>query len=181
MTFDKKALRREMLLKRTAYDGREDSHAIVSAVKGIKAFQKAKSVMIYLPIKGEVDVRGLLNENKTFLTPVTDGDDMYASVLGENLTAGAFSVPEPEIKKPYDKHKIDIIIVPGIVFGRDFNRIGFGKGYYDKFLNGIGALKIGVCYSFQLVESIGAETHDVKLDCIITEEEIWNRENTCLA
>lgn len=167
-----------MLKRRTAYDGAEDSYAIVKAIKKLDVFKRAESVMIYMPIKGEVDVRGLLSEKKIFLTPVTDGEDMYAAHLSDQLIEGNFSVPEPKDKKPFDKDKIDAVIVPGIVFGKDFNRIGFGKGYYDKFLRDIKAVKIGVCYSFQTVDSIEAETHDVKLDYIITEGEIWNRENT---
>ncbi len=178
MKFEKAALRREVLKKRTAYDGAEDSSAIVKAIKSLDVFKKAKSVMIYMPIKGEVDVRGLLSEEKIFLTPVTDGDDMYAALLDGQMIKGNFSVPEPKEKKPFDKDKIDAVIVPGTVFGKDFNRIGFGKGYYDKFLRGMKAVKIGVCYSFQTVESIEAEPHDVKLDYIITEGEVWNRENT---
>ena len=107
---------------------------------------------------------------------MTDGEDMYASLMGE-LTTGAFNVPEPKEKKVFDK-KIDVVLVPGVAFDKNFNRMGFGKGYYDKFLKEFEGIKIGVCHSFQLLDEIPSEAHDVKMDVIVTEEEVWTKKNT---
>lgn len=152
---------------------------ICERIKSLPEFKRAGAVMIYMPIKGEVDVTGLLSEDKIFLTPVTRGDDIYPAKISGETVKGAFSVPEPKDAELFDKEDINIVIVPGIVFGRDFNRIGFGKGYYDRFLKGMDALKIGVCRAFQLVGKIGSEAHDIKMDAVMTEgETLWNRENT---
>ena len=76
-----------------------------------------------------------------------------------------------------EKADIDIVIVPGVAFDKKYNRMGYGKGYYDRFLKDMTALKIGVCHSFQLVDEIPSEPHDIKMDMIVTEREIWSREN----
>ena len=178
MCFDKISLRREMIEKRIKSANEENGRAICERISALKEFASAKNVMIYMPIKGEVDVRGLLEKSKTFLTPITKGNVIYPALVSENLRKGAFSVPEPLDDTPF-LEKIDIVIVPGVAFGRDFNRLGFGKGYYDRFLNGKTALKIGVCHSFQLLDSVPKDAHDVRMDIIITEEEtLWNKENT---
>jgi 5-formyltetrahydrofolate cyclo-ligase len=74
---------------------------------------------------------------------------------------------EPEAQKEYLK-QIDLVIAPGIAFDKNKNRLGRGKGYYDKYFNGKKITKIGVCYDFQLLENIPVEPFDVKMDKIIT-------------
>ena len=178
MSCEKDALRREMLRRRTEKE-RDAGGKICERIRNIPQFEKAETVMIYMPIKGEADVRGLISGEKTYLTPVMRDGSIYPAKVSEENIPGAFCVPEPKNAVIVDKSGIDIVIVPGIAFGRDFNRVGFGKGYYDRFLRGMSALKIGVCYAFELVEKIAAEAHDVKMDAIVTEEEtLWNRENT---
>jgi 5-formyltetrahydrofolate cyclo-ligase len=64
--------------------------------------------------------------------------------------------------------------VPGIAFDRKMNRLGRGKGYYDRFLSKISAPKIGICFDFQLLDKIPAESTDIKMDYIVSENElIW--------
>jgi len=71
--------------------------------------------------------------------------------------------------------EIDLVIVPGVVFDKNLNRIGFGKGYYDKILNRLkpSAKKVALAHDFQVLEDIPAEEHDVKMDMIITEKNIY--------
>lgn len=167
-----------MLKKRSTQAKGEGSAAIADKIRALPQFEKARSVMLYMPVKGEADVTSLLSEGKSFLVPVTEGEVMYAARAEGEFERGAFGVPEPKVRIKYGG-EIDIVIVPGVVFGRDFNRIGFGKGYYDRFLAGRECLKIGVCHSFQLADRIDAAPHDIKMDLIITEDEVlWNRENT---
>lgn len=178
MCCDKSALRREMLKRRVSEAKEENGELIAGKIRALPQFEKARSVMLYMPIKGEADVTSLLSEEKSFLFPVTEGDRMYAAGFDGEFEKGAFGVPEPKGRKEY-AGEIDIVIVPGVAFGRDFNRIGFGKGYYDRFLAGRKCLKIGVCHAFQLTDTIDAAPHDIKTDLIITEDEVlWNREST---
>lgn len=164
--------------RRRAEAKSENGIAIADKIRDLPEFKRASAVMLYMPIKGEADVRGLLSEKKTFLVPVTEGDNIYAARCGGEFEKGAFGVPEPKARERYGGC-IDIVIVPGVVFGRDFNRIGYGKGYYDRFLEGRKCLKIGVCHAFQLTDRIDAAPHDIKMDLIITEDEVvWSREST---
>ena len=171
----KATLRREMIEKRKELQ-LKNGGMFTKIIKELDCYKRAKTVMLYMPIKGEADVTGLLCDEKVFVTPVTKGNDMYACIMGE-LEVGAFGVSEPKDKTPFDKRAIDLVIVPGVVFDKSGNRIGYGKGYYDRFLKDMTCFKTGVCHSFQLIEEIECEEHDVKMDMIVTERGIWTREN----
>ena len=171
----KATLRREMIEKRKALC-LKNGEMFVKMIRGLDIYQRAKTVMLYMPIKGEADVTGLFADKKLFLLPVTFGEDMFAAVAGET-EIGNFNVPEPKDKAPFDKEKIDLVIVPGVVFDHQCNRAGYGKGYYDRFLKDMKAFKIGVCHSFQIVDEIESEAHDIKMDMIVTERDVWTREN----
>ena len=82
--------------------------------------------------------------------------------------------PTKESIKIADRKILDLAIVPGAVFDRKGNRIGYGAGYYDKFFSSLkkNIIKIAVCYSFQVVDHITPDAHDVPMDYIITEKEI---------
>ena len=71
-----------------------------------------------------------------------------------------------------DKHKIDLFLVPGVAFDKSGNRLGYGKGYYDQLLHNTTGLKIGICFDCQVVDAIPNETHDIKMDIIVTESRI---------
>ena len=75
------------------------------------------------------------------------------------------------------KKDIDLIIVPGAVFDKDFNRIGYGGGYYDRYLEDIAYKnnKVVLAYDFQIVDKIEKEEHDVKVDIIITDKQILTK------
>lgn len=165
------------MIKRRIEENRQNGDRFAKVIRELEEYKKAETVMIYMPIKGESDITALLDDEKLFLTAVTDGDDMYASKIGE-LERGKFGVLEPIEKIPFDKEKIDIVFTPGVAFDKKGNRIGFGKGYYDRFFDGMNVLKIGVCHSFQLLDEVESDTYDVKMDMIVTEDGVWSRENT---
>lgn len=75
------------------------------------------------------------------------------------------------------KEDIDLIIVPGTVFDREFNRIGYGGGYYDRYLEDIAYKnnKVVLAYDFQIIDKIESEEHDIKMDLIITDKEVISR------
>ena len=88
----------------------------------------------------------------------------------DDLKRNEYAILEPK-ERIINNKKIDVIILPGSVFDINGNRIGYGKGYYDKYIKSLNynPLKIGVCYDFQLLDTIPTETHDVKMDIILTE------------
>lgn len=132
----------------------EQSARIIAQIEQMSCFHDAQTVLIYYPIHNEVDLRPLLakyESQKTFLFPVTHRHSMEARPYdGEDMMRkGRLGVPEPQTST--FKGAIDLILVPGVVFDKHCHRIGRGGGYYDKFLaKQLHAVKIGVCYEYQL-------------------------------
>ena len=151
----------------------EQSALIMAQLEQMSAFREAKTVLLYYPIHNEVDLRPLLTKykgQKIFLLPVTHRHSMEVRPYdGEDMMRrGRMGVPEPQTKTYHGR--IDLIIVPGVVFDQHRHRIGRGGGYYDKFLKKHhSAKKIGVCYSFQLQQRPIAHTLlDIRMDRVVT-------------
>ncbi len=137
-------------------------------------FQKGKSIALYYAMDDEVQTSGLIEEwykKKKIVLPVVTGEDInfYAYAGKENMTKGALGISEPISSALISPENIDLFIVPGVAFDREGNRLGRGKGYYDRFLSVIDKPTIGLCYDFQLLDQIPAEPHDKKMTMIITE------------
>ncbi len=150
----------------------ESEHARLSKIiceKVKEHLNDAKAVMLYSPIDSEVDVSLLFDEDKTVLLPRVEGEKLIPCVKKE-LNVGSFGVLEPVGEGYCDK--IDAVIVPMCAFDKNCNRLGFGKGYYDRFLASIDTLKIGVAFSCQEQYKIFANETDVKMDIIITETSV---------
>ncbi len=154
----------------------EQSALIMAQLEQMSAFREAKTVLLYYPIHNEVDMRPLLTKykgQKIFLLPVTHRHSMEVRPYdGEDMMRrGRMGVPEPQTKTYHGR--IDLIIVPGVVFDQHRHRIGRGGGYYDRFLRKqLTAKKVGVCYSFQLKKhTIPHSWRDQKLDRIITPQQ----------
>lgn len=109
---------------------------------------------------------------KRILLPVVVGDDLELRLYTrpEDLKPGAYGIEEPTGELFTDYADIDFIAVPGVAFDRNGNRLGRGKGYYDRLLPRIpSAYKAGICFPFQLVEEVPAEPFDIRMDEIITQ------------
>ena len=145
-------------------------------------FKDAKTVMCYLSAFNEPDtfeiISLLLSQGKRVVVPVTDTNactitPSYLTSL-DGLRSGSYGIAEPSEYAPADAADIDISVIPGIAFDRSGMRIGFGKGYYDRFLSEFRGLKLGLCYEFQLYDSVPHDRHDIPMDIIITEGNIYN-------
>ncbi len=142
---------------------------------GYKQFRDAKTVFCYVSAFGEVDTRSLLfkiAEEKTLTVPYcTDNNGTMIAVkisTPESLKRGRFNILEPVCPIPFPKESIDFAIVPGVAFARDMYRLGYGKGYYDRFLSDISPFKIGVCKKELFLEKLPHNRYDIKMDSIIT-------------
>ena len=135
---------------------------------------------IYLDFKNEVKtneiINFLLNNGKRVLVPLTNPNDISMKAVEiksfDDLSVGNFGVLEP---KDIDNDIVpDVVIVPGVAFDINGNRIGFGKGYYDNYFNSLvsNPVKIALAYDFQVLDSIPSEKHDVKMNYIVTEKKI---------
>jgi 5-formyltetrahydrofolate cyclo-ligase len=128
---------------------------------------------MYYSLKDEVQTDAFIEkwyQQKNILLPVVQGEDLILRQYTgkESLQTGAYHIEEPvgEVFSSYQK--IDAVIVPGVAFDKKGNRLGRGKGYYDRLLPQLKATKIGICFPFQLVEEVPTEPFDIKMDKIIT-------------
>ncbi|CCO23124.1 5-formyltetrahydrofolate cyclo-ligase [Maridesulfovibrio hydrothermalis] len=188
---DKEVIRQRLLKKRSEMPGPDVdfmSRKIVNALKELKQWEQADEVLLYWPIRNEVDVRPLLqsawDSGKKLFMPCCRRNEPGVMDFGvvraeKELLSGSFGIKEPcriQCEFP-DAVLPDIIVVPGVGFDRRGYRIGFGGGYYDRFLarpQKEGFLSVGVCYSFQLVEGFPVEPWDKAVQVVCTDKDmIW--------
>ena len=157
----------------------ERSLEVLSVLEITGVFQDAKTIFIYNNLKDEVHTFDFIqkwSETKDFYLPVVVSDEIVFRKYNPSvkLQASSFGIMEPMGENITDYDKIDLIIVPGVAFDRKKNRMGKGKGYYDRFLIKTKAPKVGICFDFQLFDSIPNDQNDVKMDYIVAENElIW--------
>lgn len=136
-----------------------------------------KSVAIYMPIRNEVDITSIFPYfDKVAIPKVLDNQTMsfYPIKHLNDVKIGAFNVLEPLSNELVNAHEIDAIIVPMVGFDEYKSRIGYGKGYYDYYLNNNSITSIGVAYEIQKMNKIDIEHHDVTLDYIVSETKTYN-------
>ena len=177
---EKKALRIEIRqLKRACplEERRRKSLSVWEAVERDEVFQQAETVLAYWSMDDEVYTHDFVKRwagSKTLLLPCVKGDELELRYFDgeERLQPGeGYAIPEPVGDRFTDWRKVDLILVPGVAFDKSGNRLGRGKGYYDKVLKQTGACKVGVCFDFQLVERVPVEPHDVKMDRVVASGE----------
>jgi 5-formyltetrahydrofolate cyclo-ligase len=143
-----------------------------------KEFQSAKIVGVYYAFGSEVKTDLIIEQarslGKKVALPSVEGDSLtfYELSSGKYLVKGRFGIMEPLPYGPVDD-KIDLLIVPGIAFDKKGYRLGYGKGYYDKYLAKKRIASIGLAYSFQLLEDLPRDKHDERLDAVATEDGIY--------
>lgn len=153
------------------------SEKILDKLRKEKDFLKAKNILFYLPIKGEVNLTKLtdyIKKDQKIYLPAIKNDEIVIKEFksSSNLKEGKYLCLEPKHEKISKEEILDLALIPGIAFDKKGNRIGFGKGYYDKLLKKINCLKIGIAYQFQILKKIPTEKHDQKVNKIITEQKI---------
>ena len=174
---DKKELRKEILSKRSllsAEDVKKMSTIICSNVIQEDIYAKAHNLCLYIPVRNEVDACLLIDDarmrGKRIWLPKVDGTEMdfYLYEKDTELISGAYNIPEPVSEVALKPDENTLVIMPGAVFSRKGDRIGYGGGYYDRYLEKHPACKtIALCYDFQIKEEIPTELHDIRPDQII--------------
>ncbi len=150
----------------------EQSERILAQLEQHPDFVKAETVMLYNALPDEVQTLAFLEKwhlRKKIILPTVVGDDIIPVEYARETTfaVGDFNILEPQ-NEPYTGG-FDLIIVPGVAFDRQGNRLGRGKGYYDRFLSQhLEVKRIGLCFDFQLVDDIPAEPFDIRMDEVIS-------------
>lgn len=180
MEEEKQNLRRSFLNMRRAISletVESRSYKISQRLRGLLR-NDLKNILFYVPINREVDLlplaRELCQEGKNVLFPrITEQGNIEASVVTDftkGFKKGAFNIPEPT--GPVYRGPIDLGMIPGVVFGKNGYRIGYGKSFYDRFLNsGQVNFSVGVCFDFQLLSSVPHSEHDYQLDGLVSEHD----------
>lgn len=174
--------RRESLSKESV---KEKSLAIHQRLIEMRAWKDASHMMTYLDFRNEVEtvslIQSFFQQGKHAYIPVTNPKDYTLTVselkdLEQDLRVANFGLLEPkkEALRPTDPKKLDLVIVPGVAFDRDGHRIGFGAGYYDRFLPQLrkDTVLLSLVYDFQLIPKVPREPHDISVDWILTESEL---------
>lgn len=156
----------------------EKTNQIKSRLFDLSKYKTSKIIMFYVSFNSEVGTHDMIKEalkSKMVAVPKVENHEIEPSVIidFDNLIPSKFGILEPiEITKISYKN-IDIVLVPGIVFDKEGHRIGYGFGFYDKFLKKVPkAFKIGLAFDFQVVDKVPREEHDVPVDLIVTEKRV---------
>ena len=150
----------------------EQSEKILAKLEQHPDFIKANRVMLYSALPDEVKTQAFLEKwhlLNTIILPTVVGDDIIPVEFGKDtaFAVGDFNILEPQ-NEPYSGG-FDLIVVPGVAFDRQGNRLGRGKGYYDRFLcHHLDVKRIGICFDFQLVDEVPSESFDIRMDEVIT-------------
>lgn len=134
-------------------------------------WQQAEKVLFYYSLPDElqtIEQLQSITDKKLFLPRVNGSTLDILPYSTDCVDKGAYNIIEPRGNQIYPIEEIDLIIVPGMAFDKQCNRLGRGKGYYDSILSKCEGIKIGVGYDFQLLEHIPTEQHDIKMDIVIT-------------
>lgn len=153
------------------------SQGIMAQVERLQEFERAQTVLLYWSMDDEVATHDFVNrwyEKKCVLLPCVEGDDLkLRQYTGpECLVAGPdFGIGEPTGPEFTALERVEMIVVPGVAFDKARNRMGRGRGFYDRLLKSTPhACKVGVGFRFQLFDSIPVEEFDVAMDKVIIEE-----------
>ena len=164
------------------------SQKIETNLFSLNVFQNARLVMAYMAFRNEVLTKGIIEKSlaqgkKVVLPYVVPGKKILIPSLVENLrtdlVAGVYGIlePDPRCLKPVEPAQIDLVLVPGVVFDRSGNRLGYGGGYYDRFLPqcSFDTVFIALGYDFQVTGDLSGvvEEHDQKVHYLITDKEVY--------
>jgi 5-formyltetrahydrofolate cyclo-ligase len=179
----KQKIRSEVLLKRLQHHrgqkNKKDTKILAKLLQ-MAEIKKARSILFYLPIHGEVNLHELfekLKARKKFILPRVKNESTLHLYYIQNLKdveKGSFNIMEPKLHlKRAALKDVGVALVPGVVFAKNGHRIGYGKGFYDRLLKKLRIPKIGVAYEFQIVENIEGQSHDTPMDMIVTEKKVY--------
>ncbi|MCA9049724.1 MAG: 5-formyltetrahydrofolate cyclo-ligase [Planctomycetaceae bacterium] len=187
-TFDKQAWRRKLRQCRLAVAQPDVAAAkLLGRLVRLPEWERARQVLLYLGVRSEVPTlpfveQELLNGQREISLPWCDGDALRSAwITGrDELVEGAFGIlePRPDVRRVRERERMasdfDLFVIPGVGFDRCGNRLGSGKGYYDRFLVDArpDALIIGIGFDCQLVDELPLEPHDRRMDLVITDQEL---------
>lgn len=182
----KKTIRNEVLEKRgklSKNDHKNFSKDINNSIYNSSYYKDAETIMTFVSFLDEVDTHEFIKESiangKRIVVPITipETKELRPSQVNDfsELEPGYYNIlsPKEEFIRLVDPKEIDLVIVPGVAFDRSGYRVGYGGGYYDRFLSKIpNVVKIAIAFHLQLIDKAPKEHFDIPVDYIVTEKEV---------
>ena len=166
---DKIELRKKAKNIRKNLDMKKISADLCNLVRQNKIYIEAKNVMLFYPTEFEVDLRELFDDNKKFYLPKVDGEELLVCPYCRELKKSSFGICEP-CSNPVSPDILDLVIVPALMCDENGYRLGYGGGFYDRFINKYGQNFKTLCPIPKelFVENLPVDKFDKKVDFIIT-------------
>lgn len=170
-----------ILIRKNIVDKSNKSEIIFKKLIELDKYKKAKVIGIYKALASEVNTDMLidysLKKRKIVLLPkvTPDGLVFYKNNSKEEFVKSDFGVFEPigVEENKYSIDQMDLLIVPGVCFDKNKNRMGFGKGYYDRYIKNSDIFTIGICFEEQIIDNLIIEDTDVKMKMVLTDRNIY--------
>lgn len=175
---NKKELRKQIALDKRKYSAiqkTEWSSSLFQKLEDHPLFLQAQTILLYHSLPDEVQTHSFIERwypHKRIVLPLVKGDELeFRYYEGQDsLQIGAFGIEEPHGKQVENLDEIELGIIPGVAFDQAGNRLGRGKGYYDRALARLHSYNIGVCFHFQLYPCIPVEPTDRRMHEVWTEQ-----------
>lgn len=168
----KDELRKKAKEIRSSLDIKEISEKIIENIRNSDVYQHATNVMLFYPLEHEINLLPLMNDNKNFYLPRVEGEMLVVCPYkkGDKLVKSKFSTQEP-VSSPIPADFLNIVFVPALMADKGFHRLGYGKGFYDRFLSkrALQAIRIVPIANALLVDSLPFDEFDELVDAIVDE------------
>ncbi len=152
----------------------EASKSALSRLEDTDCFKDSHNILLYNSLPDELCTKWFIDkwhQHKNLYLPRVNGEELdILRYEPKSLHKGSFNIDEPDGDCLCDISDIELIVVPGVAFDKRCNRVGRGKGYYDRLLATAKAYKVGIAYDFQVFDMIEVEKHDIPLDMVITDK-----------
>lgn len=173
---EKKKIRKEIRALKQNYSldqKKEMSLPILESLEKLPEFINAKTVMLYWSMKDEVFTHEFVckwAKQKRVILPCVIGETLDLKVFygKENMVEGeTYGILEPDGPVFMKEDELDLILIPGIAFDSNNNRMGRGKAFYDRLLQSLSAFKVGICFDFQMLDDVPVDEHDIKMNEVV--------------
>jgi 5-formyltetrahydrofolate cyclo-ligase len=178
----KTSLRKQIAEKRDglSQEVRESkSREIWKRLYSLPEFHAAGVILFFASFRSEVDtltmIRHVLAAGKRVFLPKVKGRDLALFEirdLDKDTTPGAWAIPEPRETMPATIHEVDLMIVPGLAFDENGNRLGYGAGFYDRILPTFRGMTVALAFEEQIVRDVPVSIHDIPVKKIVTEKRV---------
>jgi 5-formyltetrahydrofolate cyclo-ligase len=153
------------------------AEAAAEGLFALPGMASARTVLLFYSFGSEVATRGMADrlriEGKRLLLPYVDGDAMEAAEVGpgDELIRAPYGAREPNRRVPVDPGEVDLVVTPGLAFDRRGHRLGYGGGFYDRYLARLRpeTVRVGIGFAVQLVDRVPAGPDDQRVDLVVTE------------